>query len=53
MKESKFSEEQIAYALWQADSGTPVGVMRDAAYSGRHGARNTGSAVAQCGKGWW
>ncbi len=25
MKKSKFSEEQIAYALRQADSGTPVG----------------------------
>ena len=24
MKKSKFSEEQIAYALRQADSGTPV-----------------------------
>ena len=25
MKRSKFSEEQIAYALRQADAGTPVG----------------------------
>jgi putative transposase len=25
MKRSKFSEEQIAYALRQAESGTPVG----------------------------
>ena len=25
MKKSKFSEEQIAYALRQADTGTPVG----------------------------
>ena len=25
MKKSKFSEEQIAYALRQADGGTPVG----------------------------
>ena len=25
MKRSKFSEEQITYALRQADSGTPVG----------------------------
>lgn len=25
MKKSRFSEEQIAYALRQADSGTPVG----------------------------
>jgi putative transposase len=25
MKRSKFSEEQIAYALRQADTGTPVG----------------------------
>ncbi len=25
MKRSKFSEEQIVYALRQADSGTPVG----------------------------
>jgi putative transposase len=25
MKRSKFSEEQIAYALREADSGTPVG----------------------------
>ena len=25
MRKSKFSEEQIAYALRQADSGTPVG----------------------------
>lgn len=25
MKQSKFSEEQIAYALRQADTGTPVG----------------------------
>lgn len=25
MKKSKFSEEQIAYTLRQADSGTPVG----------------------------
>ena len=25
MKRSKFSEEQIAYALRQADGGTPVG----------------------------
>lgn len=24
MKRSKFSEEQVAYALRQADSGTPV-----------------------------
>ena len=30
MKRSKFSEEQIAYALRQAESGTPVGdVCRD------------------------
>ena len=25
MKKSKFTEEQIAYALRQADTGTPVG----------------------------
>jgi len=25
MKRSKFSEEQVAYALRQAESGTPVG----------------------------
>jgi putative transposase len=25
MKRSKFSEEQIIYAIRQADSGTPVG----------------------------
>ena len=25
MKQSKFSEEQVAYALRQAESGTPVG----------------------------
>lgn len=25
MKRSRFSEEQAAYALWQAESGTPVG----------------------------
>ena len=34
MKKSKFSEEQIAYALRQADGGTPVGdVCRQLAVS--------------------
>ena len=25
MKRSRFSEEQIVYAIWQAEAGTPVG----------------------------
>ena len=25
MKRSRFSEEQISYALWQVEGGTPVG----------------------------
>lgn len=49
MKKSKFSEEQIAYALRQADGGTPVGdVCRQLGVSPRPrftcGRRNTASS---------
>lgn len=38
MKESRFSEERIAYALRQADGGTPVGDV----------CRQLGVAEARC-----
>ena len=33
MKRSKFSEEQVAYALRQAESGTPVDARRRAVFA--------------------
>ena len=33
MKRSKFSEEQVAYALRQAESGTPVDARRQALFA--------------------
>jgi Transposase len=54
MKKSKFTEEQIAYALRQADTGTPVGdvcrqvgVSKRPSTSGRRSSRT--SVSTRCG----
>ena len=50
MKKSRFTEEQIAFALRQAESGTPVadvcrqmGISEASFYVGRRGTASSGS----------
>ena len=51
MKKSKYSEEQIAYAVCQADGGAPVGDacrqlrVSEATFLRTYGTRNTSSSV--------